>query len=220
MQPLHVAIVWHMHQPYYRDDRSGRFLLPGARLRASKDYGRMTRLAMRHPDLRITVNFVPSLFEQLADYAKGDADDPHRELTLRPAAELSREDRRFLVTLTRGTGFPYRVRMFAPLLALLDRLRHGDADAVADALSVDDLRDLQVWWLLAWIDPEDIAADPAGLRIAERGHGFAEADKQVVDARQMELLRRVIPLYREAVGSGCIEAMTSPAYHPTLPLLI
>jgi len=220
MQPLHVAIVWHMHQPYYRDDRSGRFLLPWARLRASKDYGRMTRLAMRHEDLRITVNFVPSLFEQLADYATGNADDPHRELTLRPAAELSRDDRRFLVTLTRGTGFPYRVRMFAPFLALLDRVRHGDAEAAADSLSVDELRDLQTWWLLAWIDPEDIAADPDLLRLAEQGRGFAEADKQVVDARQMELLGQVIPLYREAVASGCVEAMTSPAYHPILPLLI
>jgi alpha-amylase/alpha-mannosidase (GH57 family) len=37
MPPLHVALVWHMHQPYYRDDRTGRFVLPWARLRASKD---------------------------------------------------------------------------------------------------------------------------------------------------------------------------------------
>jgi alpha-amylase/alpha-mannosidase (GH57 family) len=220
MQPLHVAIVWHMHQPYYRDDRSGRFMLPWARLRGSKDYGRMTRLAMRHPDLRITINYVPSLFEQLADYAQGNGHDPHRELCLRPAADLTAADRRFLVGLTRGTGFPHRVRLFAPLMALLDRLRNGEPDGVADGLGVDDLRDLQTWWLLAWIDPEDIAADPELLRLAEQGRSFAEHDKEVVDARQMELVRQVIPLYREAVASGVVEAMTSPAYHPILPLLI
>ncbi len=45
MPPLNLALVWHMHQPYYRDDATGRFMLPWARLRASKDYGRMTRLA-------------------------------------------------------------------------------------------------------------------------------------------------------------------------------
>ncbi|HXA27981.1 MAG TPA: glycoside hydrolase family 57 protein [Candidatus Angelobacter sp.] len=220
MQPLHVALVWHMHQPYYRDDRSGRFMLPWARLRASKDYGRMTRLATRHAGLCITINYVPSLFEQLDAYAQGDGHDPHRELCLRPAADLTREDRRFLVGLTRGTGFPYKVRLFAPLLALLDTLRHGDPDAIADSLSLDDLRDLQAWWLLAWIDPEDIAADPELLRLAQRGRGFAEQDKQVIDARQMDLLRQVIPLYRDAVASGQVEAMTSPAYHPILPLLI
>jgi alpha-amylase/alpha-mannosidase (GH57 family) len=220
MQPLHIAIVWHMHQPYYRDDRSGKFMLPWARLRGSKDYGRMTRLATRHPGLRITINFVPSLFEQLDAYANGEGQDPHRELCLRPAAELTADERRFLVALTRGTGFPYKVRLFAPLLALLDRLRAGEPDAVADALSLDDLRDLQVWWLLAWIDPEDIAADPALLRLAERGRGFDEADKQVIDAAQIALLSQAIPLYREAVAAGKVEAMTSPAYHPILPLLI
>jgi alpha-amylase/alpha-mannosidase (GH57 family) len=220
MQPLHVAIVWHMHQPYYRDDRSGRFMLPWARLRGSKDYGRMTRLAMRHPDLRLTINFVPSLFEQLDDYAAGKGHDPHRELCLRPADELTAGDRRFLVALTRGTGFPYKVRLFAPFMALLDRLRAGDADRAADGLALDDLRDLQTWWLLAWIDPEDIEADPELLRLARQGGGFAEADKQVVDARQIDLLRQAIPLYRDAVASGQVEAMTSPAYHPILPLLI
>src|SRR5215469_10073708 len=132
MQPLHVAIVWHMHQPYYRDDLTGRFLLPWTRLRGSKDYGRMTRLAMRHPDLRVTVNMVPSLFEQLAAYAAGEADDPHRDLCLRPAAELTAADRRFLVGLTRGTGFPTRVRLFAPFMELLAALRTGDTDAVAE----------------------------------------------------------------------------------------
>lgn len=217
MQPLHVAIVWHMHQPYYRDDVTGRFMLPWARLRASKDYGRMTRLAMRFPELRVTVNYVPSLFEQLAAYADpAGVDDPHRDLCLRPAADLTAADRRFLVGLTRGTGFAHRVRLFEPFLRMLDTLAAADADA----LSVDELRDLQVWWMLAWIDPADIASDPDLLALASRGRGFAEADKAVVDARQMALLREVIPLYREAVASGRIEAMTSPAYHPILPLLI
>src|SRR5262245_44543735 len=115
MRPLHVALVWHMHQPYYRDDRTGRFLLPWARLRGSRDYGRMARLAMRHADLRITVNVVPSLFEQLHAYAAGDGEDPHRDLCLRPAAELTPAERRVLVELTRGTGFPERVQLFASL---------------------------------------------------------------------------------------------------------
>jgi len=220
MAPLHIALVWHMHQPYYRDDATGRFMLPCARLRASKDYGRMTRLAARHPDLRLTVNFVPSLFEQLAAYAAGEGDDPHRELCLRPAADLTAADRRFLVSLTRGTGFPHRVRLFEPFMRMLGRLRAGDPDEVAAGLSVEELRDLQVWWTLAWIDPADIAADPELLRLAEQGHGVAEADKAVVDERQMALLRQVIPLYREAVAAGHIEPMTSPAYHPILPLLI
>ena len=219
MPPLHVALVWHMHQPYYRDDRTGRFLLPWARLRGSKDYGRMVKLARRHPSLRITVNFVPSLFEQLDAYANGDGHDPHRELCLRPAEDLTVADRRFLVALTRGTGFPYKVALFAPFVDMLAWLREGDADAVADSLSTQDLRDLQTWWMLSWIDPADIRADPAVLRVAEKGRGFGESDKQPVDTRLMALVREVIPVYRDAVASGQVEAMTSPAFHPILPLL-
>ncbi len=180
----------------------------------------MVKLAQRHRDLRITINFVPSLFEQLADYAAGNGEDPHRELCLRSATELTTADRRFLVGLTRGTGFAYKVRLFEPFMALLAKLREGEPDDVADALSIDEVRDLQVWWLLAWIDPEDIAADPVLLALAEKGRGLAEEDKREVDARQMALVREVIPLYRRAVEAGQIEAMTSPAYHPILPLLI
>src|SRR5260221_126089 len=187
MQPLHVALVWHMHQPYYRDDLSGRFMLPWARLRASKDYGRMTRLATRHPDLRITINYVPSLFEQLAAYAQGDDHDPHRELCLRRAEELTADDRRFLVTLTRGTGFPYKVRLFAPLLALLERLRQGDADDVADQLPLGDLRDLQTFAKHVGVRPQGmwpsecaVSPDAAALMSAA-GMRWAISDEHVLE---------------------------------------
>src|SRR5919108_223207 len=32
MKPLHVALVWHMHQPYYKDDLTQTYLLPWVRL--------------------------------------------------------------------------------------------------------------------------------------------------------------------------------------------
>ena len=37
-EPLHVAFVWHMHQPYYRSARTGAFEMPWARMHALKDY--------------------------------------------------------------------------------------------------------------------------------------------------------------------------------------
>lgn len=33
-----VALLWHMHQPLYRDPRDGVYVLPWARLHALKDY--------------------------------------------------------------------------------------------------------------------------------------------------------------------------------------
>jgi hypothetical protein len=108
------------------------------------------------------------------------------------------------------------VALLAPYIELLNRLPDGDTSAV----SVDDIRDLQLWTLLAWIDPGQIRADPDLLALADRGRGFRESDKRFVDARQLDLLRAVIPAYRVAVASGRVEPMTTPYHHPILPLLI
>ncbi|HYU81161.1 MAG TPA: hypothetical protein VFA31_00330, partial [Candidatus Polarisedimenticolia bacterium] len=35
---LPVAILWHMHQPYYKHPQTSEFVLPWVRLHASKDY--------------------------------------------------------------------------------------------------------------------------------------------------------------------------------------
>ena len=44
MRPIHVAFVWHMHQPYYKDDLTSTYLLPWVRLRSAKDYFKMPAL--------------------------------------------------------------------------------------------------------------------------------------------------------------------------------
>ena len=38
MKPVHLVVLWHMHQPQYRDPESGRYVLPWTRLHALKDY--------------------------------------------------------------------------------------------------------------------------------------------------------------------------------------
>ena len=48
--PLEVAILWHMHQPDYRDRRKGRAVLPWVRLHAVKDYYTMAALVDEAPE--------------------------------------------------------------------------------------------------------------------------------------------------------------------------
>lgn len=213
-EPLSVAVVWHMHQPYYRDDVRREMLLPWVRLRASKDYSAMIRTVREHPELRVTMNMVPSLLRQLDLYGRGEAHEPHRELCLRPVDRITPAERRYLVDLALRTGFTQKVGLFSGLARLLDRLRRtSDPD---DRLLVD----LQVWWALAWIDPVEVAADAELAALAARGEGFTATERDVVYARQDALVAGVIPAYRDAVAAGQIEPMTSPAYHPILPLLI
>ena len=63
--PLYVNILWHMHQPYYKDVNNQQYLMPWVRLHATKDYLDMPLIAAEQPNLKITFNMVPSLLEQV-----------------------------------------------------------------------------------------------------------------------------------------------------------
>src|SRR5512144_3273103 len=78
--PLYVAIIWHMHQPYYRDMRTGEIRLPWVRLHAAKDYLHMAQALQPYPDVHLTINMVPSLTDQILDWAEGREQDQLAEL--------------------------------------------------------------------------------------------------------------------------------------------
>ena len=68
MKPVRLALLWHMHQPLYREPETGEYLMPWVRLHATRAYNDMAWILERHPGVRCTVNFVPVLLEQLDDY--------------------------------------------------------------------------------------------------------------------------------------------------------
>jgi alpha-amylase/alpha-mannosidase (GH57 family) len=71
-----------MHQTCYKDGHPGEFTLPWTRLHAVKDYLHMAEVSARHPDVHVTFNAVPSLVEQLVDYAAGQTVDRVQALSL------------------------------------------------------------------------------------------------------------------------------------------
>ena len=52
MHDIHLAIVWHQHQPYYPDDVSGENPMPWVRLHGTKDYWGMAKLLEEMPEFR------------------------------------------------------------------------------------------------------------------------------------------------------------------------
>src|SRR3954470_14647079 len=67
---LDLAILWHMHQPDFRDHATGQFLQPWVYLHAIKDYSDMAAHLEAHPGVRVTLNFTPVLLDQLEDYTE------------------------------------------------------------------------------------------------------------------------------------------------------
>ncbi len=216
-----VAILWHMHQPYYEDLATGEHVLPWVRLHALKDYYGMVALLDEFPRVKLTFNLVPSLLLQLEAFAAGRAWDRHLELGLKPAAELTAEERGFIID---NFFHAQPARMIGPFPRYRDLFekRRGSGNPrrdEEDAFSVADVRDLQVWQKLAWVDASYLASDPRCRALIERGEGFTEEDKALLRGVELEILNRVIPAYREAAGRGQVELSTSPFYHPILPLL-
>ena len=219
-----VALLWHMHQPLYQDLLTGEHILPWVRMHALKDYWGMVALLREFPAMRLTFNLVPSMLVQLEACARGEARDRHLEIGLKPADALAEDERAFAIANFFHAHGP---RMIAPhpRYAELAGIRDAAAQAQLNVggqsaqFSVEDLRDLQVWHKLAWIDPYYMTDDARVRALLDKGRGFSEEDKQALRAVELELLGRVVPEYREAAERGQVELSTSPFYHPILPLL-
>ena len=70
-----LAFLWHQHQPYYPDDVTGENPMPWVRLHGVKDYYGMALHLDEFPEMRCTINLVPSLLLQLEGYTKRGATD-------------------------------------------------------------------------------------------------------------------------------------------------
>src|SRR6202171_3614024 len=212
MKPIHVAFVWHMHQPYYKDDLTSTYLLPWVRPRCAKDYYKMPALLDGYPKVRATFNLVPSLLAQIEDYGKEESVDLFLNLSRREATELSTEERDFLLRWMRESPRALRVQQSARYLELASR-------PVDAQFTMADVRDLQIWFNLAWCDPVWVESDPRLAELKRKERDFSESDKQPLFTAQLDMMAKVIPKYRELADRGQAELTFSPYYHPILPLL-
>ena len=212
-----VAILWHMHQPFYQDLVTGEHILPWVRLHALKDYYGMVALMREFPGVKATFNLVPSLVVQLEAFAEDRARDRMLDLGLKPAADLTDDDKRLLLL---DSFHAQRARMIEPApryAELLRRRDQGNGNGIR-SFAEGDFRDLQVWAKLAWLDPA-FAGDPRATALVAKARHFSEEDKQSLRSLELDVLRAVIPEYRAAAARGQVELSASPFYHPILPLL-
>ena len=217
-----VALLWHMHQPFYQDLVTGEHFLPWVRLHALKDYWGMVALLREFPSVKATFNLVPSLLVQVDAFARDQARDRHLELGLKAAASLSEEERAFCIE---NFFHAHRARMVEPYPRYAELLARRESEAGLSArgqavrFAVDDIRDLQVWHKLVWVDQYYFEGDRRIAALVEKGRGFTEDDKLMLRAIELEVLQKVIPEYRAAAARGQVEISASPFYHPILPLL-
>ena len=208
-----------MHQPDYREPGSNRLAMPWVRLHALKDYLDMPLHAAARPAVRTTFNLVPSLLDQLELYLNGGT-DRHLELTQRPSEELTDSEKREILE---SFFSAHTVRMIDPYPRYRELLQKYKAssssdDVVPALFTSTEMRDLQVWSNLTWVDPMFRTEEPIGSLFA-KGRHFTEEEKHALVRWQMKLIARIVPTYKKLLAEGNIDISFTPYYHPILPLL-
>ncbi|MEQ1760677.1 MAG: glycoside hydrolase family 57 protein [Vicinamibacterales bacterium] len=222
---LYVAWLWHHHQPLYRDplapDLVGSYQYPWVRLHAIRDYYSMAALAGEH-DMHVTFNLTPVLLRQIDDYVLYGATDRALDLTRIPAEALTRAQVEEVLSTFFDADWHNQVYVHPRYHELFEQRTAGSR------FSRQDVRDLQMWFNLAWFGHEFrtgnvrlITGDTVTVeRFVRQQRGFSHDDLLAMIDDQYKLLRAVGPIHRALQDSGRIEVSTTPAFHPILPLLI
>jgi len=220
--PLDVVIVWHMHQPYYKDPLKNEYALPWTYLHAIKDYFDMPAIVEDTPGAQAVFNLVPSLIEQILDYSVGMAVDPFLQKGMADPADLSQDDRIFILENFFSANRQHMIepsRRYLELLYMAGEGKPGSAAERVRHFTNQDLLDLQVWFFLAWTGEAARRRYPVFAELVAKGEKFTAADKDRLFATQREVLQAIIPLYKRLHEEGRIELSVTPYYHPILPLL-
>jgi alpha-amylase/alpha-mannosidase (GH57 family) len=221
MPRIYLCFVWHMHQPFYKDLILGEYKLPWTRLHALKDYYGMVKVLEDFPAVRQTFNLVPSLLVQLEDYSQGAAADPFLRCALKPADQLTAEEQQFILQYFFQANPGRLIYRYPRYGELYDRwLSCGRQFQRARLVFTEqDYRDLQVLSQLAWFDEEHLVGDEAVAELVRKERNYSLQDQALLGRKQIEMIAKVMPIYKEFASRGQIELTTTPFYHPILPLL-
>ena len=178
----------------------------------------MARLLQEFPGVKAHFTMVPSLRDQLEDYARG-ADDEDTRVTMRTVdGQLTSEEKEHMLhrffSIHHGNVI-HRHDEYRRLLQLGMATRDRP-----ELLSDDYFVDLALWFNLAWIDPDDIASDARLEELRRKGQRYTREDVRYVIGRQRMMASGVPHLYHRLEHDGQVEILTTPYYHPILPLII
>ena len=218
---LYLAFMWHMHQPYYKDDISGEYKMPWVFLHAIKDYYELVRYIEKFSSIKATFNVVPSLLEQLREYESGFVNDSLLSLIKKHVSVLTVEEKKKLSTMLFYSNPKTMILPLKRYAELYDKKNSfKDSDDFALQISDDEMVDLQVLFLLSWCSNALRERSKVVTSMLSKGRGFGHPDKEDLLDELFGFVKTIIPYYGKMQKEGRIEVSTTPYYHPILPLLL
>ncbi len=218
IKPVKLAILWHMHQPDYRDASSSRMVLPWVRLHALKDYLDMPIHASKYSNVKVTFNLVPALLDQLELYANGGLDS-HLELSKKESDNLTQDEKHVILKTFFAAPKNTMIAPYKRYYELYKKAQTALHQKITPALfSSQEIRDIQVWSNLVWVDPI-FRTDKIITSLLQKEKHYTEDEKLELLNWQIEHIKKIIPTYQKLYKEHKIDISFTPYYHPILPLV-
>ena len=236
---INLAIVFHQHQPYYKNKVTNFYELPWVRTHALQEYVDSPGILSKYPDTKITYNIVPSLIEQLVDYNQNETLDRHTDWAKRPLSEetgypemteLELHTMQFEYFWNSGWIYNSSWEASKRYKYLWEKTLHNlkpETIMNDQLLPPQEFLDLQVLWFLFQFSPAYILGeynsshyDQNLIDLLNQNGNYSRDDLGYVLDKQHERLSDVLPMYSSLESRGQVELTTTPYYHPIMPLLM
>lgn len=214
---LYLSFLWHMHQPYYKDDNSNKTLMPWVFLHSIKDYYDIPWYLEKFGNSKATFNLVPSLIEQIDSYINGSSNDKFLEILKKDINAITLEEESFLEEYLFLPNVENMIKPFYRFYELYLRYKEEKSFKI---FSKNEIVDLQTLFLLSWCGIYLRENNQFVKELISQGRDFAHEQKiQLID-ELMNFLREIVPYYKKLSDEGRISISTTPFCHPILPLLL
>ncbi len=215
---LYLSFLWHMHQPYYKDDITNKTLMPWVFLHATKDYYDIPWYLEKFPNIKATFNLVPSLMAQLEEYINGNANDKFLELLRKEIGALKQDELLFLEEYLFLANEQHMVKPLPRYHELLLKFK-AESNSLSGFL-YEEIIELQTLFLLSWCGNYLRQNNELVKNLLNQQRGYSQQQKLELLDTLFAFLKEVLPYYKSLNDSGQIAISTTPFYHPILPLLL
>ncbi|MFA7083215.1 MAG: glycoside hydrolase family 57 protein [Arcobacteraceae bacterium] len=215
---LYVSFLWHMHQPYYKDDHTNKIGMPWVFLHAIKDYYDMPYYLQKHNKIKATFNLVPSLLVQIEDYANHTANDKLLDALKKEVSTLSEYEIAYLMEYLFLSNYENMIKPLQRYYELY--LQYKQASCYDDLFTLQEILDLEVLFLLSWCGNYLRENNALVKALLYQEANFTHLQKIELLNELYAFMKTIVPYYKKLEESGQIAISTTPFYHPILPLLI
>ncbi len=247
--PLYVSFVWHYHQPWYYNENESVFILPWVRMHSIGNYYKMAYILSKYPDIKVTFTFSGSLLEQLIDYTEKGLMDYRQILSWKIAKGEKLSNKEIYDMLKMPGGFfdinwnrfvnkipRYKVLRdkAQEILRVCSEAAKSDEELYACVANrfvgphneyYQRVIDLAVMFNLYWIDPLVAKEEYPGIyNLMKRGYEtpapkYTVNDLKLVLETQLDIMKKIIPLYKQLAHENRIELIPVPYSHPLAPII-